>query len=401
IDLELAKLVEAKFKSRKELSSDKWKTLCHRCREAKERILEHGERSVRITIKGEGRALIAGTLSAELTRGEVESILRGQFFGDVTTQALSDSTSGKQIADFGLPFESEASVTKHIILFLEKHRENIKAALGKEEPMPDFILFNGGTLKPSLVQSRIKESIRRWFKTCDGQHPVVLENDHPELAVGVGASYYGLVKQGIGVRVGSGSPRSYYLGVSSSEGPLAVCLVERGLDEGSVIDLPQTAYQVRANEPVAFDVYSSSFRSGDHSGDLITIDDSLSVLPPVKTIIKFGKKGDKKQIPVNIGAEYTEMGTLSMYCQSSVSDHKWKLQFQLRSAQDTGIQAMEGEVYEDQAIETACRSLRLAFEDTSTDLLKRVVKQIEGAVEQSKGNWPLSFFQRRPKLHDP
>ncbi|MCP4020768.1 MAG: Hsp70 family protein, partial [Desulfobacteraceae bacterium] len=37
IDLALARIVEAKFKSRSSLSADKWKTLCHRCREAKER----------------------------------------------------------------------------------------------------------------------------------------------------------------------------------------------------------------------------------------------------------------------------------------------------------------------------------------------------------------------------
>ncbi|MCG8563710.1 MAG: hsp70 family protein, partial [Desulfobacterales bacterium] len=396
IDLALARIVEAKFKSKKSLGTDKWKTLCHRCREAKEQILEHGESSVRITLKGEGRALIAGTLSAELTRAEVENVLRGDFFSDVTTETMTTENRGKEIADFGLPFETEASVSKHIVRFLEKHRENVKESLGKDSPMPDFILFNGGTLKPSLVQSRIKESVRRWFKASDTQKPVVLENDRPELAVGVGASYYGLVKQGIGVRVGSGSPRSYYLGVSmeNGAGANAVCLVERGLDEGSDIHLPQRAYEVRANQPVSFDVYSSSFRSGDAAGDIVSVDESFSAMAPIQTVIKFGSKGEQKTIPIHLGAEYTEMGTLSMYCQSSVSDHKWKLQFQLRSAQDTGIQAMEGEVYEDKAIETACRSLRFAFEDTSTDLLKRVVKQIEGAVEQSKGNWPLSFLRR-------
>ncbi len=46
IDLALARKVESKFKSKAgstpELTSDKWKTLCHRCREAKEKILEDG-----------------------------------------------------------------------------------------------------------------------------------------------------------------------------------------------------------------------------------------------------------------------------------------------------------------------------------------------------------------------
>ncbi len=395
IDLELAKIVESKFKSSTSMTSDKWKTLCHRCREAKEVILGNDEKSVRITIKGEGRSLIAGTLSADLTRQDVESVLRGQFFADVDSKNLSQTEPGKEIADFGLPFEKERSVTKHIIAFLEKHRENIQAALNKKEPLPDFILFNGGTLKPFLVQSRIRESIRRWFKVADPSKPKILENNSPELAVGLGASYYGLVKQGIGVKVGSGSPRSYYLGVSvsSQADQKAVCLVERGLDEGSEISLPKMEYKVRANQPVTFPVYSSSFRSGDSAGDILPIDNTLTPMAPIQTIIKFGKDGEKKEIPVNIGAEYTEMGTLAMYCRSVVSEHRWKLQFQLRGTQ-TYIETAETRVYEDSLIENACFEVAHAFSAEGTAEAQGIVKKIETIVEQKKSGWPLSFLRK-------
>ncbi|MCA1784681.1 MAG: Hsp70 family protein, partial [Desulfobacteraceae bacterium] len=439
IDLALAKIVEARFASDTTLTSDKWKTLCHRCREAKERILENKEKAVRITIKGEGRALISGTLSADLTRGDVETVLRSRFYPDVDSIDLKAADAGKEIADFGLPFEKESAVTKHIIRFLEKHRDNIRQSLGKEAPLPDFILFNGGTLKPSLVQSRIREAIR------------VLENPYPELAVGIGASYYGLVKQGIGVRVGSGSPRSYYLGVGmgsesdhgardadqssvgayrstldsdrssmnidrssmdtgnnakdtdrSNEtaergtvatGPSAVCLVERGLDEGSVIDLPDMAFEVRANQPVSFDVYSSSFRSGDTAGSIIPIDDTLTPMAPIQTIIRFGKNGDKKTIPVTMGAEYTEMGTLSMYCHSRVSDHRWKLQFQLRGDPAGNLETAETEVYDDSLIIKACRLVHDLFSDPGATGLDSVIKQVESLVGQGRANWPLSFLR--------
>ncbi|MCP3942742.1 MAG: hsp70 family protein [Desulfobacteraceae bacterium] len=397
IDLALAKIVESKFRSKASLTPDKWKTLCHRCREAKEKILENGERAVRITLKGEGRALISGTLSADLTRGDVETILRGQFFPDVDTTGLNDLDGGKEIADFGLPFEKESSVTKHIIRFLEKHRESVKDTLSKDSPMPDFILFNGGTLKPALVQSRIKEAVRRWFKTQDLQKPRILENTSPELAVGVGASYYGLVKQGMGVRVGSGSSRSYYIGVTleSCNDSKAVCIIERGLDEGSVINLPEMAYEVRANQPVSFDVYSSSYRSGDKAGGVISIDDSLTSMAPIQTIIKFGKNGEKKGIPVTLGAEYTEMGTLAMYCQSGVSDHRWKLQFQLRDA-DQGIEAADTQIYDDDLIDMVCTRVEQVFGSKSqADMdLKGIVKIIEGMVGQKKNYWPLSFLRR-------
>ncbi len=396
IDLALAKIVENKFQSKDSISPDKWKTLCHRCREAKEKILEQNENSVRITLKGEGRALIAGTLSADLTKSDVEGVLCDKFFADVTTTQFVENEAGKQIADFGLPFEKESSVTKHIINFLEKHKDTVKDILGKDSPMPDFILFNGGTLKPVLVQSRIKEAIRKWFKTPVPEKPIILDNDRPELAVGIGASYYGLVKQGIGVRVGSGSPRSYYLGIATDQGEArqAVCLVERGLDEGSVIDLTNLSFEVRTNQPVSFDVYSSSFRSGDVAGNVIRVDDSLSAMAPLQTIIKFGKKAEKKQLPVTMGAEYTEMGSLVMFCRSAVSDHQWKLQFQLRNVSEVSA-ALENEVYDDALINDAGNLIEQAFSKERDDaLLNSIVKSVEKLVAQGKANWPLSFLRQ-------
>ncbi len=395
IDLALAKRVESKFKTKTKLTSDKWKTLCHRCREAKERIFEKNEASVRITIKGEGRSLIAGTLSADLDKNDVETILADEFFPNVDFKTLNTLDHEKEMADFGLPFEKDSAVTKHIISFLEKHRDEVKRHLGKD-PVPDLILFNGGTLKPVVVQNRIIEAIKKWFGLTSNIALKILENKSPELSVGIGASYYGLVKQGIGVRVGSGSPRSYYLGVSieNQNNSKAVCLVERGLDEGSVIDLSQMKYEVRTNEPVSFDIYSSSYRSGDVVGDLIDVDNSTSFVAPLQTIIKFGKNSSKKLIPVTIGAEYTEMGSLSMYCSSGVSDHNWKLSFQLRD-QQSALDTNETEIYDQEMIGSALDLIESAFDDKNQkgENLKRIIKQIEEIVAQKKGNWPLSFLR--------
>lgn len=396
IDLALARRVESKFKTASKLTADKWKTLCHRCREAKERILDKNEDFVRITIKGEGRSLIAGTLAADLDRNDVQTILMNEFFPNADSDMLDTFVHEKETADFGLPFEKDSAVTKHIINFLEKHRADVKKYIDKE-PIPDFILFNGGTLKPELIQKKIIEAIRKWFKISSDNTPQILENPSPELSVGIGASYYGLVKQGVGVKVGSGSPRSYYLGVSieGQHKAKAVCLVERGLDEGSVIDLSQMKYEVRANEPVSFDMYSSSYRSGDAAGDIIDIDDSLSVMTPLQTVIRFGKLESKKLIPVSIGAEYTEMGSLSMYCSSEISDHNWQLSFQLRDPSSV-LETVETEVYDQKTIQSALECLERVFSgenDDSGNTDEGIVKQIENLVSQKKGNWPLSFLR--------
>jgi hypothetical protein len=109
----------------------------------------------------------------------------------------------------------------------------------------------------------------------------------------MGAAYYGMVRMGRGVRVGSGSPLSVYLGVeASSRGTerQAVCLVERGMEEGTTYRLSEREFRVRTNTPVAFEIYSSSYRSGDRRGDILSIDDSFTPLPPLQTIVQYGKK---------------------------------------------------------------------------------------------------------------
>jgi hypothetical protein len=429
IDLALANIVASKFKGRETLTQDRWKTLGHKCREAKERILDRGEKSVRITLKGQGRSVIAGTLAADLTKADLEDILCTGFFPDVGPEEIAKKPPGKAIAEFGLPYEQEPAITRHIGWFLEKHRDEVKQLLGRE-PIPDHILFNGGSLKPLLVQERIRTSIRHWFGSKDISVPSILENKSPDISVARGASYYGLVKQGTGVRVGSGSPRSYYIGIAlddksvpaenpeqtsvpspslpsanarklePSQKPKALCVVERGLDEGSVIKLPKMEFEVLTNQPVTFDMFSSSFRSGDKSGDVVVVDDTLSPMMPMQTIVKFGKKGEQKNVPVTIEPEYTEMGSLAIWCRSSISNHRWKLEFQLRDEAaplDGSVGGSETQVVESSLVETACTMIDNGFsKDTDlTDLkqLTGLVKNLERTTEIQKNSWPLSLLR--------
>ena len=404
IDNSAAKLVASKFKTTNSLDKDKWKALCFKCRHAKEKIFEEKESKVRITLKGEGRSLIAGTLAADLTREDLKSLLNQKFFTEIKkadeyqtdTENIFKYKKEQVVSEFGLFCEKEESISKHIIIFLENQRGNVEASLGKE-PMPDHILFNGGALKPEFIQERIRSTIREWFGCKDNKLPKMLGNNDLDLAVGLGASYYGLVKQGLGVKVGSGSPRSYYLGVSAdqTDKEKAVCVVERGLDEGTDIELSDMEFEVLTNQPVAFDVYSSSFRSGDCSGDIVEIDDSFTSMPSLETIISFGKNAGKKKIPVKIKAGYTEMGSLAMWCNSMVSDHKWKLQFQLRDKSPNIKSIGDGEVFSQEIVDKACLLIDESFLKRSarSDDIKGIVKLIEKQVGKKKIKWPLGFLR--------
>ncbi|WP_092209760.1 Hsp70 family protein [Desulfoluna spongiiphila] len=393
IDLALARKAESLFKGNaKNLSSDKWKTLCHLSRKAKEKVLGEGMETERIIMTGSGSSLIGGTLSATLTREMVEEIVLDGFFPDVTKEEARERTRRKGISEFGLPYEQEPAITRHIGWFLENHKEAVADLLGSDHA-PDHILFNGGSLKPTVIRRKIKGAVRHWFNEPDASFPREMDNPDPDLAVALGASYYGLAKIGKGVRVGSGSPRSYYLGVGSTNGDAhkAVCIVERGLDEGETIELTDKKFTVIANRPAEFPVYSSSFRSGDRAGDVITIDDTLTELPPMASVIKYGKKGNEESIPVHIKAQYTEVGTLVIGCHSQISDHHWRLNFQLR--RDTDPMAVaEGEVLDDGLTQAARTVVKDVFSGDKTGLTG-VVKAISSAVDIQKNSWPLSFIR--------
>ena len=413
IDLALASRLEKRLgKQKVPLTGDRWKTLCHQCRQAKEDLLDGRINSKTITMIGEGRQLIANTITTTLSRQDVEETVVDGFFPLAERLTKRRPAGRTGITEFGLPYEQEPAITRHLGEFLERHKADVARVLKTDNYAPDLILFNGGSLKSGLIQERIRSGLRHWFDKSDDNWPRVLENPNLDLAVAMGAAYYGLVKIGQGVRVGSGSARAFYIGVAThnkdtdlSETPSeqneksAVCLVERGLEEGSQIRLEDKAFDVLTNQPVSFDLYSSSFRSGDRCGELVGIDDSLTPLPTLQTVVQFGKKRGKTRIPVQIEASYTEIGTLALWCRSKVSNHRWQLRFKLRD-QTVVSEVEDREIFDDALIQEAQAKVRALFTPDSyktpqqqNEAFNRIVKEISQIVERAKSEWPLGLLR--------
>jgi molecular chaperone DnaK (HSP70) len=396
MDFAIARSVARRLnKSPGSMDRDAWKTLCHQCRRIKEDILNGNTDSGRITLMGAGSGLIAGTLTAQVNRQDIEMIVLEQFFPLSGSCAQKDAPDGN--ASWGLPYEADTAITGHLGRFLDRHQTDVKNTIGAAEPCPDLILFNGGSLKAQVLQNRIQASVRHRF-SCDAG-PICLENREMDLAVSLGAAYYGMVKAGLGVRVGSGSPRSFYVGVATGDphesngAKQAVCLVERGLEEGSAITLPERVFKVLANQPIAIDLFSSSFRSGDRSGDLVDVDVTLSALPSLNTVIQFGDKGIQSEIPVRLEAIYTEVGTLEVWCQSLNTPHRWQLRFQLRGAV-TPDEVAEGEIYEASRVEQAQKIVQSAFaSDREKSRLPRLMSELADALGSPRDRWPLSLLR--------
>ena len=405
MDLALAHLSESRLQGeKKKLSMGRWQSLCNQCRQAKEDILGKLEDEKTITLIGEGRKLIADTKTSKLTGSDVETVILEGFFPLVSPEESLSLKPRQGMTEFGLPYAQDPAITRHLIRFLEQHREDLKETLNRDSIEPDLIMFNGAALKPAILQDRIGAAISTRFHNTENSPPRVLENPDLDIAVALGASYYGRVRKGFGVQVDSGSARGYYLGVHLSEQAapdknnghhdpdMAICLVERGMLEGTQNELHDKQFSVLANQPVRFHLYSSSFRSGDAVGDVIPVDGTLTTLPPLHTVIKFGKKTKEGvSIPVKVEAHYTEMGTLALWCRSLKSPHRWRFQFQLRTM-DQPIEVSDKEIFEESLVNKSISRIRETFSGKTQPA--SLIKDIAKTVNAPKEKWPLEFIRR-------
>ncbi|HXQ20661.1 MAG TPA: Hsp70 family protein [Candidatus Acidoferrales bacterium] len=408
IDIALARLLEPQLGG--QLDSQRWHALTNLCRTAKETLLgDDPPDAMPIHLVGRGRSVVGGVLTATLLRGDVERAVIDGFFPLADVDAVPRRTARAGLQEWGLPFASEPEVSRHLAAFLRRHRDDQRGAEENPDGRPDAILFNGGALKPALIRNRLRDQLARWYGAEDGWQPAVLESVDLDLAVARGAAYYGLVRRGLGVRIGGGAARSYYLGISAAPGVAtaeqvtALCLVRRGMEEGEEIEITDPALDVLTNRGVSFPLYASSTRTGEHAGQLVTAErDSLTELPPIRTVLRFGKKLEARKIPVHVLARLTEVGTLEVWCRSLSTEHRWRLQFQLReqipATDETEPAAQEAESVVGAApLQAAVEALRAVFpaaESAASGDPVGLVRVLEERLGTGKDAWPLTAIRK-------
>ncbi|HEX8138112.1 MAG TPA: Hsp70 family protein [Pyrinomonadaceae bacterium] len=377
LDLALERLVEEKL-GHPRLSLRQQNALRRQCCAAKERLLSDARTErVTVTVLGGGRSLIGGALTTELTRAEVTSILAEGFLPLTAPGDLPARDRRVALREFGLPYASEAAITRHLAAFLKQAATAMSAeASGAQQESespgaeaqrlrsnaemvrPDAILFNGGFFHPAIARERVAQAIGNWFSEAGEPQwrPKVLTNKAAESAVALGAAYYAQARRGGGLRISGGSARGYYIGVQQAAVPgqaaserrvVAVCVLPRGTEEGTRIELSEREFTVLTNRPVSFTLYSTTTRH-DAQGAVATFDeDEAHRHAPLITVLRYGKRSRHIELNVRLRAYFTEVGTLELWCEAPKTGHKWRLQFQLR-----GREAPEQDEDETQADET-------------------------------------------------
>ncbi|GAB4209210.1 MAG: Hsp70 family protein [Sandaracinaceae bacterium] len=372
MDLLLAREAEAKLGGK--LPATRFTQLLQQCRAAKEQLLgDAPPDSVRVTVLGAGSRLVESALSTELGRDETRARLIDGFFPEVGLEARPQRRASA-IVEFGLPYVADPAVTRHVAAFIARHQEVARDAVGDAlvdgVALPDAVLLNGGVFRAGALARRMIDVLSGFRRA-----PVrVLDNDAPELAVARGAVFYGLARRGVGMKIGGGSARSYFLLLGDAPATRgapqrAVCLLPRGAEEGEEVVLEQRTFALRLGQPVRFHLASSVGQAAYvRPGELVelvdpdeaaralvraeqALEESVDAgptrldrdlfrpLPPIAAVLDDGAAEPAKktrEAKVTLAAMLTEIGTLEMSCFAGGDRRKrWNLELQLRGEADT------------------------------------------------------------------
>lgn len=353
MDLALAYTLKAKLEAGgKKIDDWQFLSLTHAARNAKVTLFtDESLGEAPISVPSRGSSLLAGTVATRLDRATLERVVLDGFFPMTAVSDLPAEGRSTGLQEFGLPYASDPVISKHLARFLSRSLMNVNASealrslignqsgLEKDDYLrPTAVLFNGGVFKAAPVRRRLLDLLSSWN---GGNAVKELEGFEPDLAVARGAAAYGCIRAtGKGIRIKSGTARSYYIGLETSMPAVpgftppvkALCVVPQGMEEGSERVIEDQEFGLVTGQPADFRFFSSEVRSGDACGEIVEhaenrLEESscLSVTLPVAE-----GRSPGEVVPVRIHAVVTELGNLELWLHHEASGQRWKLNYQVR-----------------------------------------------------------------------
>jgi hypothetical protein len=346
MDLALAYRLSQKFKAAGQ-SLQPWQiqAMSHACRDAKETLLNDASlEAIPIVVPSRGSKLIGGTLQTELTQVELHQTLVDGFFPHVGIDEHPLQTTRSALTQMGLPYAQDAAISRHLAAFLCRQHDAAAELLNATHDTfikPSAILFNGGVLKSELLATRLMSVINQWLEQAGSAPAKRLAGMDLDLAVAQGASYYGQVRQGQGVRIRGGLASSFYVGIESSMPAIpgippqieALCVAPFGMEEGSPAQTVDRSFGLIVGQPVQFQFFGSTVRRDDAAGTLLDFwnEGELEELPPLQAQLPINDRTPGDIVPVRLGAQVTELGTLYLEAIPIDGSERWHVEFDVRA----------------------------------------------------------------------
>ncbi|HEX8796701.1 MAG TPA: Hsp70 family protein [Polyangiaceae bacterium] len=392
VDLALAHAVEPRLAGEDgRLDAARFAQLVSGCREAKEKLLgQHPPEDAPVTVVSPGAKLVGGTRTTRITREEAERIAVDGFFPVVPGDAKPQRSRGALVA-FGLPYERDVAITRHVASFLTRHLE--------PGTWPDAVLLNGGVFRADAIARRLVEVLGSWRPESRVER---LGDADPDVAVARGAVAYALARRGRGTRIGGGSARGYFVAVDETLSR-AVCVVPRGAEEGVTHGVRGRTFALATGRRVRFDVLASD-EARASSGDVVDVDeDRFARLPPL--VASLDASEGAAEIPVTLEGELTPVGTLDLACVELGAERprRFRLAFQVRGTESVAPPAPSTTKRPSVApsrLEAARALVDRAFGKPRSDATGREAKDLLRELERVLGERPQWDMQTNRALFD-
>jgi molecular chaperone DnaK (HSP70) len=389
IDLALAQLCEERLLNGERLDALRFSRLLLACRAAKELLLGPGApETAPIRVAGRGAALVGSTLATELSRAEVEALVFGGFLPLVARGEPAPRPRAGLVA-FGLPYERDAAISRHVIQFLERH-----APAGV-----DALLLNGGLFHATRAAERLRDVVADF----SARALALLPYPEPDLAVARGAVGYSRSLAGQGLRIGGGTPRGFYVSVDERGARRALCVVPKGAREGERHEARSGGLWLRVGEPVRLELYTSDAATGHRPGDLVSLDENEFVaLPALTTLFSQadGEDSQQTELEVALAGELSAIGTVELACvelhpPATRPARRFRLAFELRGSEPkapTLPPQAASRPPPAPRLGEALEAVRRAFGDGRADVDPRASKDLPRELERLLGErraWTL------------
>jgi len=205
---------------------------------------------------------------------------------------------------------------------------------------PTAVLFNGGVFKSGLLAERTMTTLNGWLDAEGAPAARMLGGADLDLAVALGAAYYGFVRRGAGVRIRGGTARAYYVAVESAMPAVpgmtppvqALCVAPFGMEEGTAEELSTQEFGLVVGEPVYLRFFGSSVRRQDRIGTLLDFwqPDELQELEEIRATLPAEGRQPGEIVEVRLQAKATEAGTLELTAVSTSGGERWNMEFDVR-----------------------------------------------------------------------
>ena len=383
IDLALAQLCEHQLLNGERLDPLRFSRLLLACRAAKEALLGHAAaESAPIRVASLGSALVGGTLATELLRSEVEALVFDGFLPLLARGEPAPKARAGLLA-FGLPYERDPAISRHIVQFMERH-----AASGV-----DAVLLNGGLFHAQRAAQRVRDLVSLW----SGREATLLPYPDPDLSVARGAVGYSRSLAGHGLRIGGGTPRGFYVAVDERAARRALCVVPKGAREGERHVASTGGLWLRVGQPVQLELYTSDSAALHRPGDVVSLDDAFAPLPPVTTV--FSASDGEGDLEVALEGELSAAGTVELasvelYPSEGRPARRFRLAFELRGSEPVSLKSAPPSASRPPParLPEALEAVRRVFGEGRTDVKARESKDLPRELERLLGErraWTL------------